>query len=154
MFYSKYILDRSRRYQPTPPSFIKQLAEKLLRSIDPASPLLGVNWCATFKKRHPELKGKWNEIGAPGGSKILKREHISEYFTRLQSTLDEYQIPYDQIYNMDETGFRLNEKSRQFVYTDRVSNPRGFTKQMSQQNNITAVEVIRNSKDKLLPVVE
>ncbi|CAO1622715.1 unnamed protein product [Sympodiomycopsis kandeliae] len=53
---------------------------------------------------------------------------------------------------MDETGFQLNEKSKQFVYTDRVANPRGFSKQMAQQNNITAVEVIRNSSSHPLPV--
>ncbi|CAO1625232.1 unnamed protein product [Sympodiomycopsis kandeliae] len=147
------VLDRSRRYQPSPPSMIKRLAEAVLQSTGPEiEPQLGVNWCSAFKKRHPILKAKWNEIGAPGGSKSLKQDNISEYFTRLQSTLDEYTIPYDQIYNMDETGFQLNEQTRQFIYTDRVSNPRGFTKHLTQQNNITAVEVVRNSSSDPLPV--
>ncbi|CAO1639576.1 unnamed protein product [Sympodiomycopsis kandeliae] len=147
------ILNRSRRYQPSPPSLIKRLAEDVLRSLEPGvDARLGVNWCSAFRKRHPILKAKWNEIGAPGGSKSLKQDDISEYFTRLQSTLDEYTIPYDQIYNMDETGFQLNEQTRQFIYTDRVINPRGFTKQLTQQNNVTAVEVIRNSSNDPLPV--
>ncbi|CAO1620950.1 unnamed protein product [Sympodiomycopsis kandeliae] len=145
-------LNCSRRYQPTPPSFIKQLAEELLRSTGHPEPSLGIKWPAAFRKRHPQLNAKWQEIGAPGGSKVLKASDISDYFTRLHDALEEKSIPYDQIYNMDETGFQLNEKSKQFVYTDRVANPRGFSKQMAQQNNITAVEVIRNSSSDPLPV--
>lgn len=66
--------------------------------------------------------------------------------------MDEYSIPFANIYNMDETGFKLNEQSRQVVYTDRVANPRGQTRQMSQQNNITAVEICRNCQEDPLPM--
>ncbi|CAO1633487.1 unnamed protein product [Sympodiomycopsis kandeliae] len=146
------VLERSRRYFPMPPSSIKWLAEQLLKSTGHPDPSLGRNWPVAFRKRHPQLSAKWSEIGAPGGTKVIKSEDISQYFRRLQNALQDKQIPYDQIYNMDETGFQLNEQSRQYVYTDRVANPRGFSRQLSQQNNITAVEVIRNSSDQPLPV--
>lgn len=147
------VLRKSRLYYPMPPSSIHWLAEQVLKRLrsDPTA-FLGQNWTAAFKKRHPEMLRRWNEIGAPGGSRPLSHLTLCEYFDRLQTVLDEQSIPLINIYNMDETGFKLNEQSRQVVYTDRVANPRGQTRQLPQQNNITAIEICRNCSRDPLPM--
>ncbi|EKG09398.1 DDE superfamily endonuclease CENP-B-like protein [Macrophomina phaseolina MS6] len=80
-------------------------------------PPIGRNWVVRFLTRHPELsviKQKPVEI-------LRTTSHdpaaISRYFTRLKRVIDEHGIQLADIWNYDETGFRVGIGDSQWIIT-------------------------------------
>lgn len=142
-----------RRYMPMPPSNIHWQAQVFLRQgTGNPDASLSRNWPAAFKKRNSRLLRRWNEVGVPGASLPLSHTTLADYFDRLQTTIDDLSIPLVNIYSMDETGFRLDEESQQLIHTDRVTSARAQHLRVPEQNDVTAIEVCRNSVHDPLPM--
>jgi hypothetical protein len=61
-------------------------------------------WIKLFRRRHPEVKlGKARGLD-PRRAQAFNRPVVSRYFAQLQRLIEEYNIPEENIYNMDEKG--------------------------------------------------
>ena len=76
-------------------------------------------WFAGFVKRHPDLSVRKTHTMNPARAATLNRFIVSDYFTKLEATLDEFNLSTrpDRIYNMDEKGCRLTLHHEQKVVT-------------------------------------
>ncbi|CAO1619382.1 unnamed protein product [Sympodiomycopsis kandeliae] len=64
--------------KPMTPGDMKRVGEELLLGSGHPKPTLGVNWPATFRKRHPELNAKWDEIGRPRALRTKRTESADQ----------------------------------------------------------------------------
>lgn len=142
----------ARRFRPLYPRDVVSLANGILQAENPSAAPLGPRWSSSFRERHPELRSAMCNSITPGYTAQISAETARHHAELLDEALKEHQIETQHIYNMDKTGFILNEQGRGKVITDRVVNPKGRREKMSQQDNITAVETIRNCYDDPLPL--
>ncbi|KZT63246.1 DDE-domain-containing protein, partial [Daedalea quercina L-15889] len=68
---------------------------------------IGMLWYRHFKKRHPELAVYWAMKLQACCAKALNRPKVTRYFSLLQQVVEDYGIPHENIYNMDEKGVQL-----------------------------------------------
>jgi hypothetical protein len=66
------------------------------------------NWIPKFLARHPEIK-----LGKPSGldpqhAQAFNRHVVSHFFELLKKIIEDYGIPWENIYNMDEKGCQLS----------------------------------------------
>ena len=65
---------------------------------------VGNSWGKRFMARHPELKIKWTTSLQQCCANAVNRTVVSEYFAMLADIIGTYQVPLENIYNMDEKG--------------------------------------------------
>ncbi|KJZ68083.1 hypothetical protein HIM_12526 [Hirsutella minnesotensis 3608] len=83
------------------------------------APVVGPNWTSRFLKRHGYLKRRQKNLQAERqASEDLTRVH--QYFQALQQVVQENGIPPEDIWNMDETGFRIGVGKDQLIVTKRA----------------------------------
>jgi hypothetical protein len=93
---------------------------RLVRRLSLTTPFVdgtpGKGWVAGLKRRHPDLVSRKPEATATHRMSIAN-DKVDSYFAILESSLDELSLTTTpmQIWNMDETNFRL-EHSPQSVY--------------------------------------
>ena len=80
---------------------------------------VSVVWARKFRKRHPGLKASWTTSLESCRARCLNRALISEYFDILEQLITDYDIPPENIYNMDEKGIQLGIGGRTKVLVDR-----------------------------------
>lgn len=90
---------------------------------DYASVIVGehvsVNWARDFRLRHPDLRSRWTTGLESCRARCLNRTMITEYFDILEELLTTYNIPIENVYNMDEKGIQLGIGKRAMVLVDR-----------------------------------
>jgi hypothetical protein len=69
--------------------------------------LPGINWAYAFLLRHPELKLKRLTGLDPKRAQNFNPTVVSNHFTKLGKLIQEKDIPWENIYNMDEKGIQL-----------------------------------------------
>lgn len=136
---------------------VSRLAGSILRSASdvnaPPPQPIGQCWIRGYLGRHPELRSVMSNSTSPSSVASRTPEVVQAYQKRLQDAIDRHGIPLKRVYNMDETGFKLNEQSRGKVIVDIAgANPQGRRQKLSQQDNITAVETVCNDPDNYLPL--
>ncbi|KAE8213290.1 hypothetical protein CF319_g9184 [Tilletia indica] len=101
-------------------SLIQASADQLLRDAHQDSnttpPVVGKNWVKNFMKRHPQVhrvKQKPREI-----SRMTQdRENLSWWFKKLENVVKKQGILPDDIWNVDEIGFRIGIGKSQWIIT-------------------------------------
>ena len=79
---------------------------------------VGRNWTTRFLKRHRYYRRLQKKLNADRqASEDVDR--VAQYFQKLQETIQERGIPPDDIWNMDETGFRIGFGKDQLIVTKR-----------------------------------
>jgi len=73
-------------------------------------PKIGKEWVQQFLRRHPELAGVTPQSIDATRVKDMSYEHLQQWFHDLEEVIAEYNIKSENIYNMDETGFAIEEK--------------------------------------------
>ena len=105
------------------PEFITDAANHILKeSASRQTPQLvqevGLKWTTRFIQRHGYTKKLQTKMSANRqASEDVKR--VLLYFQQLQSTIKENGIPPDDIWNMDETGFRIGMGKDSMIITKR-----------------------------------
>ena len=81
---------------------------------------VGESWVRHFKARHPELKVKWSSTLEKCCAVSLNPTLVNEFYNLLEETINTYNIPTENIYNMDEKGIQLSigQKVKAFVDYD------------------------------------
>ncbi|KAJ3561060.1 hypothetical protein NP233_g10428 [Leucocoprinus birnbaumii] len=82
------------------------------KSIRPKVAQLGgklpsASWVSRFLKRHPELQVRKPSGLDPKRAQCFNPPDVNEYFQLLGKVLEEKNIPWENIYNMDEKGIQL-----------------------------------------------
>jgi hypothetical protein len=79
---------------------------------------IGESWVRHFKAHHPELKVKWSSTLEKCQAASLNPTLVSEYYDILEDTIKSYNIPAENIYNMDEKGIQLGIGQRVKAFID------------------------------------
>jgi hypothetical protein len=126
----QHILDLDLRGFPPRLAAVKDMADSLLaeRHRDP----VGQNWAATFVKRRPELKVKFNRKYDYKRALCEDPEIIQGWFRLAENMKAKYGILDEDTYNFDESGFMMGMISTGAVVTN--SERRGRPKSVQPGN--------------------
>lgn len=69
--------------------------------------LPGKTWVWRFVNRHPELKLRKGSGLDPKRAQAFNFPVVNDHFKKLQKVLTENEIPWENVYNMDEKGIQL-----------------------------------------------
>ena len=81
-------------------------------------PVVGNNWTTRFLKRHGYHKRHQRKL-QKDRSEAEKPDVVADYFAKLHAIIQEHGIVPEDIWNMDETGFRIGVGKDQFIVTKR-----------------------------------
>jgi hypothetical protein len=76
---------------------------------------IGHNWISRFINRHPEIHSKVGKKIHGLRLQSVTPKSLAHWFEHFNSVRERYQVPWDNIYNMDETGIALGVCSNQRV---------------------------------------
>ncbi len=65
---------------------------------------LGCSWVKGFCLHHPDIKVKWTTGLEKCHARALNHTVVSHFFDKLKELMEKYDIPEENIYNMDEKG--------------------------------------------------
>lgn len=103
------------------PEFISDAADHLLRartSKSEVAPSVGPNWATRFIKRHKYDKRPQKVLDS--NRQVAEDiERVTTWFGLLQQQIQAIGATPSEIWNMDETGFRLGEGKKQIIVTKR-----------------------------------
>ncbi|OAQ57289.2 DDE superfamily endonuclease [Pochonia chlamydosporia 170] len=105
------------------PEFVTDAANCILRERTPLAhrghpPVVGLNWTTRFLRRHNYGKRLQKKLHSDRqASEDLSR--VAEYFQKLSHVYQEEGILSEDIWNMDETGFRIGVGKDQLIVTKR-----------------------------------
>ncbi|KJZ74247.1 hypothetical protein HIM_06253 [Hirsutella minnesotensis 3608] len=102
------------------PGFVTDATNNILRERSGPSGqadfIIGSKWTSRFLKRHGYFKKLQKKLHAERqASEDLTR--VTNYFQTLEKVVQEHGIPPDDIWNMDETGFRIGVGKDQLIVT-------------------------------------
>jgi DDE superfamily endonuclease/Tc5 transposase DNA-binding domain len=108
---------------------------------DGEAPVVGEHWSHRFNLRHPELhkmKQKPIELARKAAHDPVL---ISDWFRRFQALREEFGVVDDDIWNFDETGFRIGVGRSQWIVTTCTSK-RSYLATDGARTLITSVEAV------------
>ena len=80
---------------------------------------VGESWVKRFKAHHPELKVKWSLTLEKCHAASLNPALVNEFYDLLEEVITTYNIPAENIYNMDEKGIQLGVGQKVKAFVDR-----------------------------------
>ena len=131
---------------------IRGAAEYLLaQTTDPSNPPppLGPDWVTRFLERHPEYKKRRQQPLSVARKDSYDLETIQIYFQRLRKACEDYGIQEEDIWNMDESGFRVRCGIAHMVITRHVCK-KLYMKDPGCRDFVTSVECI-NPQGRVIP---
>ncbi|KAJ6050484.1 uncharacterized protein N7446_010593 [Penicillium canescens] len=122
---------------------IQQRADDIIHRSDPDRKPLWHGWGLAFTKRLPKLAPHLHFIKQkPKDPKRMGAEDVGlteMWYDRLEQCIKQYGFRPKDIYNMDETGFRIGEGKAQKVVS---ASPISFTATGGHSESITVIECI------------
>jgi len=86
-------------------------------STDEKPPSVGQHWVGRFLERHPEYTLKRQKVPDLERKRAESYENLQNWFQLLQDAIAGFGIDSDDIWNFDETGFRIGTGRGQLVIT-------------------------------------
>jgi Tc5 transposase DNA-binding domain len=109
-------------------------------------------WLSRWLSRHPEYQRKTKKPLAAVRKNIHNPQAIQAWFDKLLTVIRTYGIVDTDIYNMDETGFRIGVGRRHKVIT-RASNNRQYLADPDNRDYVTSIECISAGGVSLAPMI-
>jgi hypothetical protein len=103
---------------------------------------VGKNWVYNFINRHDEIKTRFSRRYNHQRAKCEDPKIIRECFDRVQSTIMQYGILQEDIYNFDETGFAMGLIATAKVITRAETAGRPVLVQPGNREWVTAIESV------------
>jgi hypothetical protein len=112
----------------------------------------GASWVRRFKARHLELKVKWSSTLEKCRAASLNPTLVNEFYNILEDTIKGYNIPVENIYNMDEKGIQLGigQKVKAFVDRDQTD---VYSVEDGNRELVTIIETVCADGSSLHPSV-
>jgi DDE superfamily endonuclease len=104
-------------------------------------PTVSIPWVGRFLKRHPQYKIRTSKPLAAARKWSHDPQRLRQWYERWQQATERYGIQTADIYNYDETGFRVGCGGKQTVVT-RFHHQRLFHSDTDDREHITSVETI------------
>jgi hypothetical protein len=98
------------------------------------------NWPSRFIKRHPDLKGLLVESIEKPRHTACTPETFKEWFDRFRENFDKYKPTPRNIYNIDETGFTLEDSEKAYVIIDKRLESTGRRVKAKKGELLTSIE--------------
>ena len=119
---------------------------------DIAGCAVGESWVRCFKAHHPELKVKWSSMLEKCCAASLNPALVNEFYDLLEDTIKGYNIPPENIYNMDKKGIQLGigQKVKAFIDRDQKD---VYSIQDGNRELVTAIETVSADGSSLQPSV-
>ena len=113
----------------------------------------GKNWIKRFLERHPSIK-----LAKPCGldlkrAKCFNRKSVRNYFTLLEKVLNELEIPWENVWNMDEKGCQCGggrKRSAEKYFIPQNKQP-VYRQKSGNLELITVVECVNAVGDSIKP---
>jgi len=144
----QYILRCDERNMSLTPQLIEAAANFLLDDVKP----VGENWVKRFLKRNPSLKKRRHRSILANRQAAYHIQELEIYFRRLEEVIEKYGIIECDIWNIDETGFRIGcDKSRVVVTLD-TKRPAKIA-DSDNREYVTAMEAANAEGDTIPPML-
>ncbi|THU98481.1 DDE-domain-containing protein, partial [Dendrothele bispora CBS 962.96] len=124
------------------------------RGYDVQENTVSPQWIKSFLKRHPELKGRRGKGLDPKRAQAFNPTTVSHHFALLKSVMDEQDIPWDNVYNMDEKGIQLGggRKGAQVKYFFDIDDKMMYRLQSDDLELVTIIDcVCADGTSEILP---
>ena len=147
----KWIKNLQRQYLS--PNYIQAqvVVTSLLRAKGDFQPL-GVHWITNFHKRHPEISAGKSRKMEMSRLESLDTAIVNSFFNEITTLQTQYQIPWSQVYNMDEKGFQMGQNVGDYVLFNALQGP-PIAPSTSISKWVTAVECISATGTILPPLI-
>ena len=103
---------------------------------------IGCTWHKRFLSQHPKLKPVYSLALDNDGVINNNLTTITEYFNVLESTIEEFKIKPQNIYNMDEKEFLIGVIKKSMHVLIAADEKAAFLRQPGNHENITVIETI------------
>lgn len=113
---------------------------------------LGINWVDRFLKRHSDIKTRMASTLEKCRAGHLNRPAVESFFTLLKSEVEGFQIPPENIYNMDEKGVTCGDTYKAKMLFDR-DQATAFIVGGSNKELTTVIECISADGDAMIPMI-
>jgi hypothetical protein len=80
---------------------------------------VGKTWIKRFMARHPDLHQRWTSVLEACRASSLNKTVVQKFYDIIEELINEYQIPPENIYNMDEKGIQMGIGKRIWAIVDR-----------------------------------
>lgn len=111
---------------------------------------IGGSWFERFKKRHKEIHVVQGRKISSLRVKAATPDQIKEYFHKYDLIVRQHQIPNENIFNYDESGFIMGQGKSSRVAVPSYKN-RTYVKSTEGRDSCTVIEAISMSGEKLIP---
>lgn len=131
---------------------IKRTANSILsRRPEPELPISSA-WATRFLKRHPEYHIRRQRTLDIKRKEAHNQRDIKVFFKRWKAVLDKYAIKPADIYNFDETGFRIGIGRHQKIIT-RDLKAKSYIKSSTNRDYVTVIETISADSSTIPPMI-
>ena len=131
--------------------FIEEAANRILKAranpLNSTPPSVGKMWVTRFIQRHRYLQRLQKKLDS-NRTQAENIEAVNEYFRKLQDVIVLHSIMASDIWNIDETGFRIGMGNNAFVITKRKR--ANYFALPKNRESATSVEAI-NTIGKVIP---
>jgi len=113
---------------------------------------VSLDWPKRFLARHPHLKQRRQRPIAVQRKDANNVDDLANYFTKLEVAIAKYGIVLEDLWNMDETGFRVGcDRSRMVVTLDTKKVLK--IADLDNRDYITFVEAISSTGETISPLL-
>lgn len=146
-------LDHQRGAAPRPAD-IREMANILLPERGSPSPqTVGIDCLHNFIKRRDELKSRFSRRYNYQRVKCEDPKVVKEWFNRVQITIMQHGISYEDIYNFDETGYAMGLVATAEVVTRAETASRPHLIQPGNREWVTSIECTNSTGWALPPCI-
>jgi Tc5 transposase DNA-binding domain len=110
----QWIQDLQKQHISPNYSKLRTILTNLLRKKGDRRPL-GKHFITRFISRHPELKAGFSRLIDAKRLSALDSGIMEEFFVEFNRLRNDYKVDFEDIYNMDETGFQMGHSQAEYV---------------------------------------
>jgi hypothetical protein len=127
-------------------------ATTILKLSDPSTPPLGEKWLKRWFKRHPEYRVRRRRALDIERLRAQDKSMVRKWFTNYEEAIRKYGILPEDLYNFDETGFRIGVGTDQWIVT-REPRRKIVSGSVTNREYATVVEAISTDGFSIPPLI-
>jgi hypothetical protein len=116
-------------------------------------PTVGKNWPSRFLQRHPQFEKRASHPLKNERKWSHDVESLGGWFERFRKAMQDFGIQKQDVWNFDETGFRVGIGGKQLVIVTRYSNAKIFHGDADDREHLTSGEFISAGGRSIPPFV-